>query len=190
MPETKKKKSRAVIIKTLAVLLLIFFCLLFLAKPNLSSKPQAKWLPHRWRNWSVPKPWMSKSEVFLCQDVIVENWYSYHRCILVNFSVSAKASPGKRDQLAAVKAEHDAEIKDRVRSIVGSLDPEDIQDPHLKVAKQEIKTTLTQIAGADLIEEILFPQWHFYLLDQAGIAAHKQNTDQVLASRTSSPSGS
>ena len=176
-----KKKKLSKITKGLVALLLIGLGVVFLSKLNLSKKSPVKWILYSSHNGFIPKKnSKSKSEILLYQDITVENWYYLHRGMVVDFSVSAKTEPDKRDLLAQRKNEHDSEIKDRMRSVVGALRPEDIKDPHLKVAKSEIKNELQQIVGSGLIKEVLFPEWNCTLLGQSGVATNKKATDPIL----------
>ena len=98
-------------------------------------------------------------EVALCEKMRVENWYSYHTCYVVNCSVFAKAKKSRRDDLAALVKQHDGLIKDKLRSVIASVNPEDIKDPHLEVVKRKLKYTMDGIVGNGLMEEILIPEW-------------------------------
>ncbi len=108
---------------------------------------------------TVPK---STTEVPVVENIIVENWYSYHHCYVVQCDVYAKAAPGQRQQLEGYLDKHPNEIKAAVRTVLADAELDDLRDPELKYVKQEIKKELLKNIGQSVIEEILVPKWNGY----------------------------
>jgi flagellar basal body-associated protein FliL len=108
--------------------------------------------------------WRSKptSEVPLCEDMTVERWQSYYHRTVVQASITAKTELQKHEQLDALVKQHDKQIKDKIRSIIASAQPEQLQDPKLQFIKTQVKSSLQQIDDENLIREILVTKWQSY----------------------------
>ena len=104
-------------------------------------------------------------EVVIVDQMSVDNWVLGRARIVVTLNVSATTNEDKAEKLTAAITENKTQIKDRIRTLVGDAQPEDIRDPHLQVIKREIKATVEEIVGEGLIDEILMPDWTSYVID-------------------------
>ncbi len=154
-----------------AGVLLILAAGLFILE-NTSLKPSIKLsypITRFFRDHVIPQPMQTQRtspreperlthEIPVCEDVKVENWYNRY-CTVVNFSVTAKARTNRNEQLAERVKANNVQIKDEVRSIVAGVHPEDLRDPELKRIKTEVRQSLKEIVGPEMVEDILIPKW-------------------------------
>jgi hypothetical protein len=124
----------------------------FTKKPDLQIFPNMQYVAQTESLYEIP----------LCQSMIVENWYDVRHCVVVEFSMSAKAVANRQDQLRSRIAANSSKIKDVIRSVVGSVHPGDIRDPGLNAVKSRVGQDMDQIVGAGLVEKILVPEWNSY----------------------------
>jgi len=99
------------------------------------------------------------AEVSLAENFIVDNNVSGRVRLVVTMEVSAKVEKAYQEQLKTLVTDHQTEIKDSIRTLVSSAQPDEIKDPKLQVLKREIKNGVETIIGDGLIEEILIPNW-------------------------------
>lgn len=104
-------------------------------------------------------------EVLLVENFSVDNYVGGRARIVVTLAAVAKADELNSAALTAMVEANQTEIKDRIRTLVSSAQPDHIRDAHLQVIKREIKTSVDQIVGEGLIEEILLPTWQSYPVD-------------------------
>jgi flagellar basal body-associated protein FliL len=77
----------------------------------------------------------------------------------VNIVVTTKTATG--DKVKDLISAHDALIKDRVRTIIATLDPEKLgggSEPGLETLRRQVKYQLDQILGDGLIDDVLVPR--------------------------------
>jgi len=104
-------------------------------------------------------------EVVLAENFNIDNYLQGRSRIMVTLEVTAKVEKEKQELLAAQVLEHKTEIKDKIRSLVSSSDPEHLRDPSLQVIKREIKASMDKIVNEGLIAEVLIPSWQTYPQD-------------------------
>ncbi len=104
-------------------------------------------------------------EVVLAESFSIDNYLQGRSRIMVALEVTAKVEKTKQELLAAQVLEHKTEIKDKIRSLVSSSDPENLRDPSLQVIKREIKASMEKIIDQGLIVEVLIPFWQTYPQD-------------------------
>jgi flagellar basal body-associated protein FliL len=102
------------------------------------------------------------AEVVLAENFSIDNYLQGRARIMVTLEITAKVEKTKQDLLTTQVEEHKTEIKDKIRSLVSSADPEHLRDPNLQVIKREIKASMEQIVDEGLIVEILMPFWQTY----------------------------
>ena len=105
------------------------------------------------------------SEVALCEKLTVDNWVGGRTRTVVTLEVVAKTPTEKEVDLTTLITDHSTQIKDRIRVLVGSAQPDQVKDPRLQVIKREIKTSVEQIIGEGFIAEVLIPTWQSYTQD-------------------------
>jgi flagellar basal body-associated protein FliL len=77
----------------------------------------------------------------------------------VAMSLSVKAS--NADKVKKAISDHDALIKDRVRTIIAELDPEKLgggSEPGLETLRRQVKYQLDEIIGDGMVDEVLVPK--------------------------------
>ncbi len=104
------------------------------------------------------------AEVLLA-DGSVDNYVSGRSLIRVDLEIHAKIKKADQEKMKLLAEEHKTEIRDRIRFLVSSSQPEDLRDPKLQVIKREIKTTMDEILGPDMIQEIFIPMWQSYAME-------------------------
>lgn len=104
-------------------------------------------------------------EVQLCDEMSIDNWVSGRARTVVTLQVVAKTEAANGDQLANIVTEHATHIKDRIRTLVGSAQPDQIRDPQLQVIKRELGVSMEEIIPEGLIVEILIPDWRSFTVD-------------------------
>lgn len=62
------------------------------------------------------------------------------------------------EKVTMLVEKHRSEIRDRIRTIIASAQPQDLTDPKLEVVKRIIKTEIGEIIGEEFIQEILLPK--------------------------------
>jgi flagellar basal body-associated protein FliL len=84
------------------------------------------------------------------------------RTFLYDVSIYAVTKKGQDSEKIKKKiAEHDATIKDRIRTIIAQSDPEKLgggSEPGLETLRRQIKFQLDEIIGDGQVEEILIPR--------------------------------
>ena len=74
-------------------------------------------------------------------------------------TVVVAATPEKnKAKLTDLFTEKEAQIRDRIRTIVASSDPKALGEPGLETLRRQIAYQLEQDLGKDLIKEILIPK--------------------------------
>ena len=101
-----------------------------------------------------------ESEIPVCEYVKAENWYSWRRCVAVEFSVFAKAQEDGNKQLADLVDKHRSQLTDDIRAVVAGVEPEALRDPELVLVKHEVQDCLDDVVGKGLVAEVLVPVWH------------------------------
>jgi flagellar basal body-associated protein FliL len=80
------------------------------------------------------------------------------RLYLYDMSVVAKVYEKNKEKVKGLIEEMDAEIKDRIRTIVASSGAEALDEPGLETLRRQIKYQLEHDLGKDMIVEILIPK--------------------------------
>ena len=80
------------------------------------------------------------------------------RLWLYDMQVVAKVSEKSKEKLTALFAEHESEIRDRIRTIIASSDPKSLAEPGLETIRRQIAYQLEQDIGKDLVKEVLIPK--------------------------------
>jgi flagellar basal body-associated protein FliL len=99
------------------------------------------------------------AEVLLADSFTVDNYVGGRTRLVVTMEVSAKVKKDQQEKLQKLVDSHQTEIKDSIRTLISSSQPDEIRDPKLQVLKREIKNGVETIIGSGLIEEILMPHW-------------------------------
>ena len=102
------------------------------------------------------------AEVVLAEDFTIDNYTAGRSRIVIRCSVAAKVSQENQVKLQDLVTSHQTEIKDTIRTLVSSAQPDHLRDSKKQVIKREIKTGMEEIIGEGLIEEILLPDWQSY----------------------------
>jgi hypothetical protein len=160
---TKKKSARARGIKNLVGLLVIIVAAMLFAKttllsPRFNLRPQSAGAQLMGRMVSPLAG--NSSEIPLCEDMVVRHWLGPRQSVTVTCTVVAHAAGTQPERLAVQTQEHAAQIKDAIRGIVGSLPARQLTDGKLQGVKAEIKVTMDDIVGPNLVDDILIPDWH------------------------------
>ncbi|MBN2377341.1 MAG: flagellar basal body-associated FliL family protein [Sedimentisphaerales bacterium] len=156
--KSKKPKRKGTFVFLIILLAGIVF---FVVKSQFSSSYE--WDRWKWGQRPLGMVGVNKSNsVNLCEDMLVENWYSPRRCLVVECTVAAKPENQRKEQLKKFTKKHESQIKDRIRSIISSIEPDEIRDPQLKVFKNRVQQSLRQIDESNPIEKILVPKWNTY----------------------------
>jgi flagellar basal body-associated protein FliL len=104
------------------------------------------------------KPKEKDAEVKLMDASLANAKHGANRLFLYNLAVVAKVGEKEKEKAKALFEEHDAEIKDRIRTIVASSSPEIMDEPGLETLRRQIKYQLDQDLGKDVIKDLLIPK--------------------------------
>jgi flagellar basal body-associated protein FliL len=77
---------------------------------------------------------------------------------LYDMQVVAKVSEKNREKVTELFAEHESEIRDRIRTIIASSDPKSLAEPGLETIRRQIAYQLDQDIGKELVKEVLIPK--------------------------------
>jgi len=110
-------------------------------------------------------PSKEKAEIVLCSNMQVDNWVGGRSRTIVTLEVVLKTEKANQEALTAEITANATQIKDRIRVLVGSAQPDNIRDPQLQVIKREIKAALSEIIDGSKIDEILIPTWQSFIQD-------------------------
>jgi len=80
------------------------------------------------------------------------------RLILYDLQVVAKVMEKNKVKVTELIVERDAEIRDRIRTIVASSDPKSLEEPGLETLRRQVGYQLEHDLGKDLIVELLIPK--------------------------------
>ena len=100
--------------------------------------------------------------VTLCEDLVVQRWLSWRHCRVVECSIYAKPTEGRRDQLEKLVKTHDQQIRDNLQTIIANADTSQLMDPTLAYVKRCTRHSLSTIDTEGLTEKILIPEWKTY----------------------------
>ena len=99
------------------------------------------------------------AEVVLAESFQVDNYMQGRKRTIVTLEVYALVEKKKFEELTELAGNHSKELKDRIRILISSAQPNDLKDPNLEVIKRMVKDAAEKIVGEGLINEILFPKW-------------------------------
>ena len=105
------------------------------------------------------------AEVTLAESFNVDNYMGGKTRLVITMEVCAKVAKDKAEEFKGLVESHKTEIKDAIRTLVASSQPDQIKDPKLQVIKREIQTGVETIIGEGLIQEILVSSWQSYSTD-------------------------
>jgi flagellar basal body-associated protein FliL len=77
---------------------------------------------------------------------------------LYDMQVVAKVSEKNKEKVTGLFAEHESEIRDRIRTIVASSDPKSLAEPGLETIRRQIAYQIEQDIGKELVKEVLIPK--------------------------------
>jgi len=80
------------------------------------------------------------------------------RLFLYDLNVVAKVSEKEKTKVEELLKERQAEVKDRIRTIIASSDPKSLSEPGLETLRRQLSYQLEQDLGHDLIKELLIPK--------------------------------
>lgn len=98
------------------------------------------------------------AEVKLVEAKLPNAKHGPNRLYLYDLSVVAKVSEKEKEKAKGLFEERDAEIKDRIRTIIASSLPEALAEPGLETLRRQIKYQLEHDIGKDIIKELLIPK--------------------------------
>lgn len=99
------------------------------------------------------------AEVVLAESFQVDNYMKGRTRTMVTLEVYARVEKKKFDELTELAEAHSKELRDRIRTLVSSAQPNDLKDPNLEVIKRMIKDAVEKIIGEGFVNEILLPKW-------------------------------
>jgi flagellar basal body-associated protein FliL len=80
------------------------------------------------------------------------------RLFLYDLNVVAKVGEKQKTKVEELLKERQAEVKDRIRTIIASSDPKSLSEPGLETLRRQLGYQLEQDLGHDLIKELLIPK--------------------------------
>jgi flagellar basal body-associated protein FliL len=110
-------------------------------------------------------PVKEMAEVVLVDQFTVVNYVAGRSRMVITLKVTGKVAADRKGKLEEAVKNRGTEMKDVIRTLVAAAPPDQIKDPKLQVMKRQIKTSMEQIVGEGLIEEILLPDWQPFSSD-------------------------
>jgi len=80
------------------------------------------------------------------------------RLYLYDLQVVATTAEKNKTKVSELFTEKEAQIKDRIRTIIASSDPKALSEPGLETLRRQIAYQLEQDLGKDLIKEVFLPK--------------------------------
>ncbi len=80
------------------------------------------------------------------------------RLFLYDLAVVAKVEDKNKMKVEELLKERQAEVKDRIRTIIASSDPKSLAEPGLETLRRQISYQLDEDLGHDMIKELLIPK--------------------------------
>jgi flagellar basal body-associated protein FliL len=80
------------------------------------------------------------------------------RMYLYDLQVVAKVGEKNKEKVTELFTEREAEIRDKIRTIVASASPASLAEPGLETIRRQISYQLEQDIGKDLLKEVLIPK--------------------------------
>lgn len=80
------------------------------------------------------------------------------RLWIYDLGVVAKVAEKNKEKVTELFAQREAEIRDKVRTIISSADPKALEEPGLETVRRQISYQLEQSIGKDMIKELLIPK--------------------------------
>jgi flagellar basal body-associated protein FliL len=77
---------------------------------------------------------------------------------MYDLQVVVKVLEKNKEKITDLFAEKEAEIRDHVRTIIASADPQALAEPGLETLRRQINYQLEQDLGKELIKEVLLPK--------------------------------
>jgi len=114
---------------------------------------------------TVDKSTKPMFEVSLAENFSVDNYTRGKSKLVVTMHVTAKVDESRKDQLTKKVEASKSEIKDGIRALVSTAQPDEVRDSKLQVIKREIKSCVEKIIGEGMVEEILISEWQTYTAD-------------------------
>lgn len=148
------KKSGNMKLMVAAAVVVVLEAATVVATVKLSSGPRAAIAEHPTATATAPAE--RDVEVKLIDAKLPNNQSG--RLWLYDLAVVAKVSEKNKEKVASLFSEREAEIRDRVRTIVASTDPKALAEPGLETVRRQISYQLEQDLGRDLIKEVLIPK--------------------------------
>jgi flagellar basal body-associated protein FliL len=105
------------------------------------------------------------AEITLAESFSVDNYMGGKTRLVITMEVCAKVAKDKEEEFGGIVESHKTEIRDAIRTLVASAQPDQIKDPKLQVVKREIKTGVEKIVGEGVMQEILVSSWQSYTAD-------------------------
>jgi len=79
------------------------------------------------------------AEVMLAESFQVDNYMQGRTRTMVTLEVYARVEKAKFDELTELAGNHSKELRDRIRTLISSAQPNDLKDPNLEVIKRMVK---------------------------------------------------
>lgn len=80
------------------------------------------------------------------------------RQYLYDLQVVVKVSDKNKAKVTELFSEREAEIRDQVRTIIASSDPNSLSEPGLETLRRKISYQIELVVGKDLLKEVLIPK--------------------------------
>jgi flagellar basal body-associated protein FliL len=79
------------------------------------------------------------------------------KLFLYDFQAAVKVAEKDKEKVTELIAEKEFEIKDQIRTIIASSDPESLSEPGVETIRRQVMHQLEEDLGKDLIKEVLIP---------------------------------
>jgi flagellar basal body-associated protein FliL len=79
------------------------------------------------------------------------------RLYLYRFQVAVKVAEKDKTKVTELLAEKEFEIKDQIRTIIASADPESLAEPGAETIRRQVMHRLEEGLGKDMVKDVLIP---------------------------------
>ncbi|MBI9017109.1 MAG: flagellar basal body-associated FliL family protein [Phycisphaerae bacterium] len=103
--------------------------------------------------------------ILIADKMSIDSYTGGSAKMMIRLDVAASVVKEKQLEFTEKVAAHSAELKDTIRIVISSAQPDELKDAQKQVVKRSLLVEIEKIVGPDYIEAILFPEWSLIEMD-------------------------